>query len=328
MATSSRAGGLDLSVKILLCEEHARRSAQYGFGCQGNVLRISLLCAATEPDADQDQGHFLESDVPVAAYIFNSPLCMHALGARVSAHVLQGAPTYSFSLSPLSLLSLFAIRGAPNVFLETIKCGEDDALGAGTGRTIVLRLYEALGGHAQAQLRVAGGLGVKHAYVTNLLEEAAEEEEVEVREEKSGEEEEERTKRGEGGEGGGVMTTHCVLNPSLSSPHLLPLSLFSPPPSLSPPSLSLSPLSPSLPGGTARASQGAGAQACGGGVLPTDCSRADGDIAVCFFKELMAKAEVLLGEAGEAQEVEVEWPLVLIVACKELDPWRAGRYEV
>ncbi|KAJ7467473.1 glycoside hydrolase family 38 protein [Mycena latifolia] len=149
--------------------------SKYGFGCQGNVLRMSLLRAATEPDADQDQGehtfswavmphkgHFLESDVPVAAYIFNSPLRMRALGAGVSAHALQSAPTYS----------PFAIRGAPNVFLETIKRGEDDtadALGTGAGGTIVLRL---------AQLRVAGGLGVERAYVTNLLEEAAEDREL------------------------------------------------------------------------------------------------------------------------------------------------------
>ena len=30
--------------------------SKYGFACQGNVLRISLLRAATAPDAEQDQG--------------------------------------------------------------------------------------------------------------------------------------------------------------------------------------------------------------------------------------------------------------------------------
>ncbi len=82
--------------------------SKYGFSCQGNVLRISLLRAATAPDAGQDQGecllatfyfllagshrlcfpgkhefswavlphrgHFLQSSVPIAAYLFNSPL--------------------------------------------------------------------------------------------------------------------------------------------------------------------------------------------------------------------------------------------------------------
>ena len=80
--------------------------SKYGFSCQGNLLRISLLRAATAPDAEQDQGllpfnvadcnvtlfvkrtghhkfswavmphedHFLQSDVPMAAYLYNSPL--------------------------------------------------------------------------------------------------------------------------------------------------------------------------------------------------------------------------------------------------------------
>ena len=80
--------------------------SKYGFSCQGNFLRISLLRAATAPDAEQDQGalfaftasriditnrngadkhefswalyphrgHFLQSDVHFAAYLFNSPL--------------------------------------------------------------------------------------------------------------------------------------------------------------------------------------------------------------------------------------------------------------
>ena len=32
--------------------------SKYGFSCQGDVLRISLLRAATAPDAEQDQGRW------------------------------------------------------------------------------------------------------------------------------------------------------------------------------------------------------------------------------------------------------------------------------
>ncbi|KAJ7203479.1 glycoside hydrolase family 38 protein [Mycena haematopus] len=148
--------------------------SKYGFACQGNILRISLLRAATEPDAEQDQGehafswavmphkgHFLESDVPTAAYLFNSPLYTRALFPGGSARAL------STTLSP------FVLTGAPNVFLETVKRGEDDSLKAGGTTTVVLRLYEAFGGHAQTQLRIAGGLGVEAAYETNLLEDVA-----------------------------------------------------------------------------------------------------------------------------------------------------------
>ncbi|CAK5279299.1 unnamed protein product [Mycena citricolor] len=141
--------------------------SKYGFACTGNVLRMSLLRAATEPDAEQDQGehtfswavmphkgHFLESDVPQAAYLFNSPLYI-----RAKANTTATQP-------------LFTVSGAPNVVLETVKRGEDDGP---ERRTVVLRLYEAMGGHAKAQLRIANGLGVQAAYETNLLEDISEE---------------------------------------------------------------------------------------------------------------------------------------------------------
>ncbi|KAF7356558.1 S-adenosyl-L-methionine-dependent methyltransferase [Mycena venus] len=59
--------------------------------------------------------------------------------------------------------------------------------------------------------------------------------------------------------------------------------------------------------------------------FPGDLERTDGDIANRFLRSLMAAAEVPEGPEGEAQEVEVEWPLALVVARKELDPkdpWR------
>lgn len=65
------------------------------------------------------------------------------------------------------------------MFLETIKRGEyddfDPEIADGvtkpkTTATVVLRLYEAFGGHSQAHLRIASHLGVSKAYITNLLE--------------------------------------------------------------------------------------------------------------------------------------------------------------
>ncbi|KAJ7091396.1 hypothetical protein B0H15DRAFT_948348 [Mycena belliarum] len=58
--------------------------------------------------------------------------------------------------------------------------------------------------------------------------------------------------------------------------------------------------------------------------FPEDLRRGDGDIATRFLRTLMQNAGVPAGEAGEAQEVEVEWSLALVVARKELDardPW-------
>ena len=71
----------------------------------------------------------------------------------------------------------FSLRGAPNVFLETIKRGELDdftSKAAGHPKTVILRLYEAFGGHARATLNIADHVSVRRAYVTNLLEDETE----------------------------------------------------------------------------------------------------------------------------------------------------------
>jgi len=69
----------------------------------------------------------------------------------------------------------FQVLGAPNVILETIKRGEDDDFDHFSGSsTVVLRLYEAFGGHAQAKLRLSKRLEVSSVYLTNLLEDEGE----------------------------------------------------------------------------------------------------------------------------------------------------------
>ena len=66
----------------------------------------------------------------------------------------------------------FSVRGAPNVVIETVKRGEDDSFSKSSKqpKTLVLRLYEAFGGHAQAFLRISGMFKVSKAFETNLLE--------------------------------------------------------------------------------------------------------------------------------------------------------------
>jgi alpha-mannosidase len=81
-----------------------------------------------------------------------------------------------------SLKAPFVVEGARNVFLETVKRGEYDSFESpanlddkSTTTTIVLRLYEAFGGHAQANLRISDHLPVVKAFTTNLLEDEDEE---------------------------------------------------------------------------------------------------------------------------------------------------------
>ncbi|OSX57004.1 glycoside hydrolase family 38 protein [Postia placenta MAD-698-R-SB12] len=149
--------------------------SKYGFSCRGNVLSISLLRAATAPDASQDQGthefswavmphkgHFLESDVPQAAYVFNSPLHVrYLLDEGVEAPLLNAEPP-------------FKLEGASNVFLETVKRGLYDDFSPNSEPasvvTVVLRLYEAFGGHAHPKLKFAKHVPVLKVFTTNLLE--------------------------------------------------------------------------------------------------------------------------------------------------------------
>lgn len=71
----------------------------------------------------------------------------------------------------------FSLFGAHNVVLETVKRGDDDVYNSASKqpKTIVLRLYEAFGGHARVFLRVSAELGAVKAYTTNLLEDLGEE---------------------------------------------------------------------------------------------------------------------------------------------------------
>lgn len=76
--------------------------------------------------------------------------------------------------SPSAHKSPFRIEGAHNVILETIKRAEDDVDAhkrrKNPGTTVILRLYEAYGGHSKATLRIASHLSVQKASIANLLE--------------------------------------------------------------------------------------------------------------------------------------------------------------
>lgn len=65
----------------------------------------------------------------------------------------------------------FAVHGARNVFLDTVKRGLDDDFKSKSGpASVVLRIYEAFGGHAQVSLRIAKHIPVSKVLATNLLE--------------------------------------------------------------------------------------------------------------------------------------------------------------
>lgn len=80
----------------------------------------------------------------MAGHFFNSPVHLHY-------------STEESHPDPLALTAhhgLLAVENAPNVILETVKRSDDDDLSKKGDTHIILRLYEAYGGHAQAKLRM------------------------------------------------------------------------------------------------------------------------------------------------------------------------------
>jgi len=143
---------------------------KYGYATHGGIMRLSLLRSPKGPDAHADMGYqvfkyavyphhgnFSQSDVVQQGYEFNVPLL-----ARIVPKSLMA------SLEPYSA---FTVENAPSVILDTVKKAEDS-------NAVVVRMYEAYGGHAVATLRGT----FKAAYKTNILED-----ELEALETKDGE---------------------------------------------------------------------------------------------------------------------------------------------
>jgi alpha-mannosidase len=157
--------------------------SRYGFATAGNVMRLSLLRSPKAPDANADMGRHhtryaifphagpLDQGTVRKAFEFNNPL--RVVSRKASA--ASGTP----------ILQAFQIHGAPNLVLDAIKRGEDDEdvsrgeLPVKKGQSVILRVYDALGGKSKAVL-TWGDLDVKRAVKVNALEDEIEGKEGEV----------------------------------------------------------------------------------------------------------------------------------------------------
>ncbi|KAF8246413.1 hypothetical protein K440DRAFT_553516 [Wilcoxina mikolae CBS 423.85] len=149
---------------------------KYGFATAGNTMRLSLIRAPKAPDANADMGrhtfkyamlpHVGAVDVATvhAAADFNNPL---------KVCFVPG------SLDTEDLLNTVSCNGESSIIVDVVKRGEDDedvsvgGLPTRKGRSIMLRMYESLGGRASTVLRTK--LKVKKVFKTNLLEDDLEE---------------------------------------------------------------------------------------------------------------------------------------------------------
>ena len=158
--------------------------SKYGFATHGNRMRLSLLRSPKAPDAHADMGihHIrwailphqgsLSSTTVRRAFEFNSPLKLVSAPGGAASTVLNGGAPIKFTADSDKAL-----------ILDTVKRGEDDEdvsrgeLPVKTGRSVILRVYDSLGGRARGTL--ATTWNVKKVHKTNLLED--EEDEIPIK---------------------------------------------------------------------------------------------------------------------------------------------------
>jgi len=173
---------------------------KYGFATQGNVMRLSLLRAPKAPDAHADMGrhHFRYAIMPhsgpldartiKAAFAFNNPVAAsHTSSSSLFPFTTSNLSSYIYTRTHLDAGDLLAsIRlhpsSSPGLILDTIKRGEDDEdvsrgkLPARKGRSIIVRVYDTLGGKCRGRLVFSELLRVKAVRKCNVLEDDEKEE--------------------------------------------------------------------------------------------------------------------------------------------------------
>ncbi|KAK4105474.1 glycoside hydrolase family 38 protein [Parathielavia hyrcaniae] len=159
--------------------------SKYGFATAGNVMRLSLLRSPKAPDAHADMGtHHIRwgilphqgglSHVTVRkAFEFNNPLKL--LSSRAAGSSSPGSLVLDLARPPVCLTQ----DSSPALVLDTVKRGEDDEdvsrgeLPVKEGRSVVLRIYDSLGGRARGT--VATTWDVTRVCKVNLLEDELDE---------------------------------------------------------------------------------------------------------------------------------------------------------
>lgn len=145
--------------------------SKYGFATCGNLMRLSLLRAPKAPDAHADMGRHhikwaimphegaLSSQTIRAAYNFNHPMKLVSL--------VEDKPSKE-------IFEAVTLTGGKSLILDCVKRGEDDEdvsrgeLPQRSGRSVILRIYESLGGKTRGTIETT--LPVKKVTKTNVLE--------------------------------------------------------------------------------------------------------------------------------------------------------------
>jgi alpha-mannosidase len=135
---------------------------KYGYDVSGGVMRISLLRSPMAPDTEADQGEhrFTYALTPFDGAFEEAGIIRSAyeLNAKAAAEYAPEAGSGKPAARSLCFLD------GEGVIIESVKAPE-----TGDARTLVLRLYETLGGHRRTTLRFDRPIAA--LYRTDMLEE-------------------------------------------------------------------------------------------------------------------------------------------------------------
>ncbi|RAL12310.1 alpha-mannosidase [Aspergillus homomorphus CBS 101889] len=144
--------------------------SKYGFATAGNLMRLSLLRAPKAPDAHADMGRHhiryailphtgpLDARTIRAGYSFNHPLVLEPASGQEAGDAFKS----------------LALSGNPSLVIDVVKRGEDDEdvsrdnLPRRSGRSVILRVYESLGGKSRGTIHTK--LPITKAWKCNVLE--------------------------------------------------------------------------------------------------------------------------------------------------------------
>lgn len=154
-------------------------NSKYGASVHGNLIRLSLLRSAKAPDDKADMG----------AHDFEYAIYPHAGG--LGPDVVRTAHNFNYKLLPCSgssqivrkVLRSVTLHGDKSLILSNIKRAENDydvntykniESYARGKKSIIVRVYESLGGSSRGKLRFKD-LAVDKVYKTDAMEEDQEE---------------------------------------------------------------------------------------------------------------------------------------------------------
>jgi alpha-mannosidase len=151
--------------------------SKYGFATSGNTMRLSLLRSPKAPDANADMGGH---QIKWGIFPHRGPLAWQTVAKGFEFNLPVRIASHPSPAQLGTVMKPITLRGGIGLVLDTLKRAEDDEdvsrgdFPARKGKSVVCRVYDALGGLNRAVLD-SGYAKIKRAWKCNILEDDLEE---------------------------------------------------------------------------------------------------------------------------------------------------------